>query len=474
MVPQHDTRSIWLRIGPMAVASVVSMCILVFVSVMILDGVSERLIRQQAERESIAWAAYTGASIERIEDIAAGKAPTPEEREFLERVSKFGDIFRYKLFDPSGRLQVVSDSFFQGNAEPSDLGQHNANAASVLATGRSFAEVHKDHDKPDRPQVYAEAYVPIMKDGKIVAISEVYVDETNTWSLIKEDFAIFGIIIAGLTLLVLLVPLWALRLVTIELKQRNFDLNLERARAVQAESAKSTFLANMSHELRTPLNAIQGLSEMMIRGDLGELEHPKYLEYSKDINFSAGHLLKLVNDILDLSKIDAGKFELTESEFDLSHAIGDSLRIARAWANTERLMLSTDVVEGKFRIYADERAIKQILLNLLSNAAKFTPADGEVLVTGQFDPDGNAVVKVSDTGLGIPEKDLKQILEPFSQLRRPPGLPSEGTGLGLSLVKSMVELHGGTVSIQSRLGDGTTVTVVLPAHRLRAEDATKN
>lgn len=473
MVPQHDTRSIWLRIGPMAVASVVSMCALIFVSIMILDGVSERLIRQQAEREAIAWASYIGASIDRIEQIATGDAPTADEREFLERVSKFGDIFRYKLFDPSGHLQVVSDSFTQGNADDLDLGQHNATAARVIATGQSFAEVHDGRDKPGRPDVYAEAYVPIMKGGRIVAISEVYVDETNTSSLIKEDFAIFGIIIAGLTILVLLVPLWALRLVTIELKKRNFDLNLERARAVQAESAKSAFLANMSHELRTPLNAIQGLSEMMIRGDLGALDHPKYLEYSKDINFSAGHLLKLVNDILDLSKIDAGKFELTESEFDLSHAVSDSLRIARAWANTERLVLSTDVVEGVFRVYADERAIKQILLNLLSNAAKFTPADGEVQVTGHFDPDGNAVVRVSDTGLGIPENDLKQILEPFSQLRRPPGLQSEGTGLGLSLVKSMVELHGGNVSIQSRLGDGTTVTVVIPAHRLRSDGATK-
>ncbi len=457
----------------MAVASVVSLCALIFVSIMILEGVSERLIRQQAEREAVAWASYIGASIDRMEEIAAGGAPTPPEREFLERMSKFGDVFRYKLFDPNGRLQLVSDSFTRGNAAPHDLGQHNATAARVVFTGQPFAEVHDGTDTPDHPEVYAEAYVPILRNGQIVAISEVYVDETATAALIKEDFAIFGVIIAGLTLLVLLVPLWALRLVTIELRQRNFDLNLERARAVQAESAKSTFLANMSHELRTPLNAIQGLSEMMIRGDLGALDHPKYLEYSKDINFSAGHLLKLVNDILDLSKIDAGKFELTESEFDLSHAIADSLRIARAWTNTERLVLSTDVVEGKFRVYADERAIKQILLNLLSNATKFTPAEGEISVTGHIDSDGNAVVRVSDTGLGIPEKDLKQILEPFNQLRRPPGLQSEGTGLGLSLVKSMVELHGGNVSIQSRLGDGTTVTIILPAHRLRTEPATK-
>lgn len=472
MVPQRDTQSIWIRIGPMAVASILSMSVLVFVSVMILDGVSERLIRQQAEREAIAWAAYIGTSIERIERIAEGEEPTLAERDFLQRVSKFGDIFRYKLFDAEGRLRIVSDHLNNLNAN-GDIGEHNITALQVLTTGKPYAEVNDGTQKSDRPDIYVEAYVPIKKDGAVVAISEVYVDATRTSALIKEDFAIFGIIIAGLTLLVLLVPLWALRLVTIELKQRNFDLNLERARAVQAESAKSAFLANMSHELRTPLNAIQGLSEMMIRGDLGSMNHPKYLEYSMDINFSAAHLLKLVNDILDLSKIDAGKFELEEKEFDMSAAVTDALRIARAWPNTEKLVLGTNFVEGSLRVHADERAINQILLNLLSNAVKFTPPGGEVTVSGTVDDDGNGVVSVTDTGLGIPENDLRHILEPFNQLRRPANLQSEGTGLGLSLVKSMVELHGGAVDIESRLGEGTTVTFTIPKARMVSEFATK-
>lgn len=473
MTSQHITRNIWLRSGPLAVAVIVSVSTLVFVSVMILNGVSERLIRQQAEREAIAWAAYIGTSIDRIEAIASGDRPTLAEREYLERVSKFGDIFRYKLFDSKGNLRVVSDSFTMGVTDPSDLGQHNAIAAKVLTTLAPYAEMHDGTNKPDRPDIYVEAYVPIVKDGKVVAVSEIYIDETNTSAQIKEDFAIFGIIIAGLTLLVLLVPLWALRLVTIELRKRNFDLNLERARAVQAESAKSAFLANMSHELRTPLNAIQGLSEMMIRGDLGALKHPKYLEYSKDINFSAGHLLKLVNDILDLSKIDAGKYELEEREFDLSGAVGDSLRIARAWSNSDKLIFGSDITMNRFVVRADERAIKQILLNLLSNAVKFTPAGGKVTVTGTTDEDGNGVFSVSDTGMGIPEQELKNILEPFNQLRRPASLQSEGTGLGLSLVKSMVELHGGSVEIRSRVGEGTTVMFTIPKGRIISGAATK-
>jgi len=466
MTQQQSERSILVRIGPMIGATVISLSILIFVSIIILNGVSDRLIRLQAERESIAWAGYLGSSIERIEEIAKGSPLTPDEHKFLSRISKVGDIFRFKIFAADGRLGLVSDSLHSGTTDNLNLGEHNENAALVVSNGKPFAEIKDGSENPDRPDVFVEAYVPILRGGKIVAISEVYVDETNAASQIKSDFAVFGFIIAGLTLLVLLVPLWALRLLTRELQQKNKDLNLERARAVEAENAKSAFLAHMSHELRTPLNAIQGLSEMMIRGDLGKLDHPKYLEYSRDINFSAAHLLKLVNDILDLSKIEAGKFDLEETEFDLSDVINESLRIARAWPKAEHLTMVSEVTAGSVKIHADARTFKQILLNLLSNATKFTPPGGKVQIAATVNSNGDGVIKIIDTGYGIPEKDLSSILEPFNQLRRPAGLQQEGTGLGLSLVKSMIEMHGGTISIESRVGDGTTVTISLPAERI--------
>jgi len=473
MTMQSDERSIWVKIGPLAVAIFISLSVLAFVSVSILNGISERLIRQQAERDGIAWAAHIGSSLERIAEIARGEETTWDERAFLINVRQFGDIFKYKIFDPDGHLRFNSGIYDGEDADGKDLGEHNPVAASVLAGNVVYAELHDGSETPNRPDVYAEAYVPIFRNGKVVAISEVYVDETNAAAMIREDFALFGVIIAGLTLLVLLVPLWALRLLTQELQQRNFDLNVERARAVDAENAKSAFLAHMSHELRTPLNAIQGLSEMMIRGDLGQLEHPKYLEYSKDINFSAAHLLKLVNDILDLSKIDAGKFELEESDVDLGNVIGDALRIARAWSSTSRVSLKAEAATGTLIARADERAIKQILLNLLSNAAKFTPAGGEIHIAAKLDDSGNGVITVTDTGDGIASADLGSIIEPFNQLRRPAGLQQEGTGLGLSLVKSMIELHGGTLDIQSFVGLGTTVTVTIPAERMRIPAAPK-
>jgi|GEM_PF-1437140 len=473
MAQTTDARSIWIKIGPITAAIIISLSMLSFVSVTILNGISDRLVRQQAERDGIAWAAHVGASLDRIGDIAKGGETTWDEREFLIDARQFGAIFKYKIYGPDGQLRFYSGIHDGEDIDGKDLGEHNSIAASVMASHIVYAEIHDGHDMHNHPDVYVEAYVPILHDGKVVAISEVYVDETKAAAMIREDFVVFGVIIAGLTLLVLLVPLWALQLMTRELQQRNYDLNIERARAVEAENAKSAFLAHMSHELRTPLNAIQGLSEMMIRGDLGQLEHPKYLEYSKDINFSAAHLLKLVNDILDLSKIDAGKFELEEVDVDLAKVIGDALRIARAWSNTSGVLLMADAATDVLIARADERAMKQILLNLLSNAAKFTPAGGEIHITAKLDDNGNGIISVTYTGHGIPSADLSSIIEPFNQLHRPAGLQQEGTGLGLSLVKSMIELHGGTLDIQSIEGQGTTVTVSIPAERMRPPTASK-
>lgn len=459
-------RNFWISAGPLLVATLISLSVLVFASIYILNNLSERLVRQQAEREAIAWAGYIGSSLERIDEIAQGSAPTEDELSYLLRIREFGNIFRYKIFDSNGTQHLVSDDLTSQEKHDPDLGKHNPTAARVLTSGQPFAEVKDGTNKANRPDIYVEAYVPIFRDGEIIAISEVYIDQTESSNLIKTDFTIFGLIISGLTLLILLVPLWGLRLLTQELKKRNHELNIERARAVEAENAKSDFLAHMSHELRTPLNAIQGLSEMMVRGDLGSLNHPKYLEYSQDINFSAAHLLKLVNDILDLSKIDAGKFELKEDEFDINQMIIDTLRIARAWSSANKKTLLADDTPGPRMIRADERAIKQILLNLLSNATKYTPDGGTVHITTGLDANGNGIIRVADTGFGIPEKDLNKIIEPFNQLHRPAGLHQEGTGLGLSLVKSMVGMHGGTLDIQSSEGLGTTVTVTLPAERM--------
>jgi two-component system cell cycle sensor histidine kinase PleC len=235
----------------------------------------------------------------------------------------------------------------------------------------------------------------------------------------------------------------------------------EKIRAEQANRSKSEFLANMSHELRTPLNAINGFSEMMIQNIFGPLGHERYTEYANDIYNSGQHLLSLINDILDMSKIEAGKMVLSAEPVVPMDLIEQCLRLVSARAAEKNINI---VLEGEDlpEIEADPRAIKQVLLNLLSNAVKFTPEDGRVTVRGFNAVDG-VVLQISDTGIGIPEEDLPRLGRPFEQIEAHHSRKHEGSGLGLALSKSLVELHGGTLRIDSTLGKGTTVSFTLPA-----------
>jgi cell cycle sensor histidine kinase DivJ len=233
-----------------------------------------------------------------------------------------------------------------------------------------------------------------------------------------------------------------------------------RDAALDASRAKSQFLANMSHELRTPLNAIIGFSEMMTREMFGSMG-PRYQEYSRLIHESGAHLLELINSVLDMSKIEAGKFELAEELFDLEETAQSAVRFLNIPAERAGVGLNLAVAPGARLIFADRRAIKQILVNLLSNGVKYTPAGGEVTVTARAV--GSAVeIVVRDTGTGISRSDLKRLGKPFEQVENAETRAKEGTGLGLALVKSLAQMHGGTALLESALGEGTTVTVQLP------------
>ena len=244
-----------------------------------------------------------------------------------------------------------------------------------------------------------------------------------------------------------------------------------RDQAEEASRAKSRFLANMSHELRTPLNAIIGFSEVMTREMFGALGVPRYLEYSHLIHESGSHLLELINGILDMSKIEAGKFELSEEIFDLKELLAQSLRFVKLQAERAGVILKMSVAPEAETIFADRRALKQMIVNLLSNGVKFTPRGGEVRVSAVRDERGIEIV-VRDTGVGISRRDLDRLGRPFEQVEGELVRSKEGTGLGLALVKAFAAMHGGEASVESALGEGTIVRVRLPYAAI-AEDGAR-
>jgi two-component system cell cycle sensor histidine kinase PleC len=248
----------------------------------------------------------------------------------------------------------------------------------------------------------------------------------------------------------------------------------EKIRAEGANKAKSEFLANMSHELRTPLNAINGFSEIMVGELFGPLGDARYKEYAGDILSSGQHLLQVINDILDMSKIEAGKMNLRFERIDLQEVADDAVRLVRNRAEAAGLELIVDM-PGLPEVEADFRAVKQILLNLLSNAVKFTPRGGRIRVFGRAGVDGRGgsrvMVGVEDTGIGISKADMNRLAKPFEQVESQHAKTQQGTGLGLALTKSLIEMHGGVMEMKSEPGHGTTVSFILAEKQSAAEHA---
>ncbi len=251
-----------------------------------------------------------------------------------------------------------------------------------------------------------------------------------------------------------------------DLSERERSILAAKETAEQASRSKTRFLANMSHELRTPLNVIIGFSDMMALAIHGPMGAPAYEQYAADINGSAKHLLAIINDILDIAKIEAGRLDLIEEETPVTHLCDVALKLMQDRAREQAVNLHFEPGPQLPNVVVDQRAMRQVLLNLLSNAIKFTKPGGEVTLRAQLSMDNELMLQVCDTGIGMREEDLSRVLEPFVQVENELARRFEGTGLGLSLAKQLIELHGGRLGIVSKPNFGTTVTVYLPGSRL--------
>jgi len=243
------------------------------------------------------------------------------------------------------------------------------------------------------------------------------------------------------------------------------QLHAAKEAADAASRTKSEFLANMSHELRTPLNAIMGFSEVIKNEMFGHIAIPQYVEYARDIYGSGAHLLDIINDILDLSKVEAGKFKLTEEKVAIEEVVFAVCNIIKGKADEKNLHIAPRLPGIMPRLYADKRALKQMMLNLLSNAVKFTPKDGDVAISAKVEQDGGVAIVVSDSGIGVAEGDMQKVMAPFGQVDSALAREHDGTGLGVPLVKAMIELHGGTLTFDSTPGVGSVVTLRFPPER---------
>ncbi len=255
------------------------------------------------------------------------------------------------------------------------------------------------------------------------------------------------------------------------LRRAKEEAEAQRSLAEAASQAKSEFLATMSHELRTPLNAVIGFSQIMMSETLGPIGSPQYRDYAKDIHDSGVHLLEIINDILDLSKAEAGKLDLDEDWVDIRDAVTAACRLIGPRAERAQLSVVQRIPVNLPALWADERKLKQILLNLVSNSVKFTPAGGRIEISASLDAPSGLSILVQDTGIGIPASDLERVLEPFVQVENSLTRSYQGSGLGLPLAAKMTELHGGKLSIASQIGRGTLVRLAFPGERIALKAA---
>jgi signal transduction histidine kinase len=389
---------------------------------------------------------FRGTARDVTQEKSAADRAAQSQNQLSQAIESISEGF--SLFDPNDRLVVFNSKF---------LAAFQRSSATVVP-GASFADIARaaveSGDVVVPPEAREQWLIERLKLRSQPRVSFEIALSSGRWLRVSDHKTADGSIVG-------------IRTDITDLKHREEALFAAKETAEIASRSKSEFLANISHELRTPLNAIIGFSEIMREQIFGPLGSPQYLEYTGDVLDSAHHLLDVINDILDIAKAEAGKLELTEEAVDVSQIVGAATRLVQERAQRSQVILRTDLPNPP-QLHADERKLKQILINLLTNSIKFTPAGGMVTVGSRVAETGDFLLTIADTGIGIAEEDIATALAPFGQVDSRLNRKYEGTGLGLPLCNAMVKLHGGELTIASVVGEGTTVTIRLPASRVLA------
>ena len=414
-------------------------------------SVEHLFLARQAQELATRWSNVLSAPApEAIEPLDHGRGGGISH-EAMKMASATSGIVEMQLYGPDGEL--MSDL-----SSPSPKGQN-------LHLHSFWKHLDPFHGQRGlRVLVAAEA--PIPRGGRLELLADLTGEARHLGDIGKQAFLVMAGVLGFIAAL-------GGTLVVRNGRQRQrhaAELAAAMAAAEEASRSKSAFLANVSHELRSPLNAINGFSEIMAGEMFGPIGNGKYREYAKDIHESGNFLLTLINDILDLSKAEAGKLELQEEAIDIPRLASRVEKLVVERAGKAGIVLRNEVEGPLPAIRADERKLLQILLNLLTNAIKFTPSGGIVTLQAERSTDGGLRLIVRDTGIGIAPGDIAKVLEPFGQVDDPRVRRQEGTGLGVPLSKRLVELHGGHFLFESEPGIGTTVTVTLPGTRILADE----
>lgn len=392
------------------------------------------------------FAGYRGVTTDETAEVLERRAMETLQQRFLDALD--GTSEGIALFDADDRLVIYNQNY---------LRTVEVNAPGILRPGLPFEELIRQsasRGRYDVPPGELDAFVAQrLNDHRNLPSTRIHRVSTGSWVQVEETPTREG----GVILI--------RRDITQQVEREN-ELVAAKELAEIASKAKTEFLANMSHELRTPLNAILGFSEVISGEVLGPVDE-RYVDYAADIHASGLHLLALISDILDLSKIEAGKAELREEDVDVPELVAACTRLVEDRAAKAGIGLGVDIRESSLVVRADSRKLKQILINILSNAIKFTPVGGRIDIHGAVDSQRRLSLEVADNGLGMNEDEIERALEPFVQLEDVSSRMFEGSGLGLSLVKAMAEQHGGELRIESAKGEGTRVIVTLPAERTR-------